>query len=89
MLPARHLGSVLRNRVTQRGRVRPGSNSLAYLTDGISQREKDNCMKTKSGMVIAGLVVVIVVGMSGPIASAGCGEPFKGQPSPVATWMSH
>jgi len=34
------LGSVLWNRVTQRSRVRPGSNSLAYLTDGISKKRK-------------------------------------------------
>lgn len=46
-------------------------------------------MKTKSGMVIAGLVMVIVAPMFGPVASAGCGDPFKGQSSPVATWMSH
>ena len=46
-------------------------------------------MKTKSGMFIAGLAMVIVAAMFGPVASAGCGEPFKGQPSPVVTWMSH
>lgn len=46
-------------------------------------------MKTKSKMVIAGLTMVIVAAMSGPVASAGCGEPFRGQSSPAATWMSH
>jgi len=39
-------------------------------------------MKTKSGMVIAGLAMVIVAAMFGPIASAGCGEPFKGNLAP-------
>jgi len=54
--------------------VRPGSNSLAYLTDGISYREKDNSMKTKAGIVIAGLAMVIVAAMLVPVASAGCGK---------------
>jgi len=34
-------------------------------------------MKTKSGMVIAGLAMVIVAAMLGPIASAGCGNLDK------------
>src|SRR5207249_11810803 len=46
-------------------------------------------MKTKSGMFIAGLAMVIVAAMFGPVASAGCGDPLKEQPSPVVTWMSH
>src|SRR5437016_12355064 len=89
MLRARYLGSVLWNRFTQRDRGRPGSNSLAYLTDGISPREKDNFMKTKSGMLIAGIAMVIGAAMFGPTASAGCGEPQHGQPSPAAPWLSH
>ena len=72
--------------------TKPSASRLefAYLSAerNLTRTKRTTFMRTKSGMVIAGLAMVIIAAMLGPIASAGCGKLDKPRTG-ASLWQEH